>query len=325
VLSSTPAAAVVVTSHNRPLRLRWLLNALAEQTLAAEQLEVLVAHDSTAPETEELLRSHPLAAQGRLRSISFAPGSVMPGAKRNAAWRAARAPLILFTDDDCRPAADWASQALAAAAAHPGAIVQGMTVPDPQEAVVLRGAPRAHTVFVTPPTAWAETCNIAYPRELLERVDGFDPDLRVGEDTDLFMRARATGAELVAVPALLVYHAVVANSLPTALRSLGRWQHMALLVKRHPALREQIFGRVFWKPEHAALTIAVAAALVRRSPVAALLALPWVALSVRDRTYGRGLRGLVRSASELPGHAAVDATEIVTLARGSVRYRTLLL
>ena len=29
----TPEIAVVVPSHDRPLRLRWLLNALEEQTL----------------------------------------------------------------------------------------------------------------------------------------------------------------------------------------------------------------------------------------------------------------------------------------------------
>src|SRR5213593_4083172 len=56
-----PLISVVVPSHERPLRLRWLLNALEEQTLAREQWEVIVAHDS-GPETQELLREHPLAA-----------------------------------------------------------------------------------------------------------------------------------------------------------------------------------------------------------------------------------------------------------------------
>ncbi|MDX6659127.1 MAG: hypothetical protein QOH62_3920, partial [Solirubrobacteraceae bacterium] len=43
---SEPLISVVVPSHDRPLRLRWLLNALDEQTLAREQWEVIVAHDS---------------------------------------------------------------------------------------------------------------------------------------------------------------------------------------------------------------------------------------------------------------------------------------
>ena len=51
--------------------------------------------------------------------------------------------------------------------------------------------------------------------------------------------------------------------------------------------------------------------------------MPW-ALDARPR-YGHGPRGVLRAASELPGRAALDATEIASLARGSARYRTLLL
>ena len=105
-----PLISVAVASHDRPLRLRWLLNALEEQTLA--DFEVIVAHDS-GPETEELLRTHPLASDGRLRHLSFRPGPG-PAEKRNAAWMAARAPLIAFTDDDCRPPADWLERLAAA-------------------------------------------------------------------------------------------------------------------------------------------------------------------------------------------------------------------
>jgi GT2 family glycosyltransferase len=320
-----PDAAVVVSSHDRPVRLRWLLNALAQQTLPLERFEVVVAHDSSAPDTERLLRTHPLRAAGRLRHLRFDPGSVWPGAKRNAAWRAARAPLVLFTDDDCRPAPDWLEQAVAAGASHRGAILQGRTEPDPDEIAVLHGAPWAHTVSVHPPTAWAETCNIAYPRDLLERLEGFDEHVLVGEDTDLAMRAQAAGAPLVAVPTMLVHHAVQASWLPARLRSLGRWQHMPWVVKRHPQLRREVWGRIWWKREHAALMAAAAApALARRRPgAAAALALPWLGLALRHRGYGA--RGILRSVSELPGRAAMDATEIAALARGSLRYRTVLL
>jgi len=77
----TPDVAVVVASHDRPLRLRWLLNALEDQDHDA--FEVIVAHDS-GDETEALLRDHPLARAGVLRHLRFAPG-LGPAAKRNAA------------------------------------------------------------------------------------------------------------------------------------------------------------------------------------------------------------------------------------------------
>src|SRR5919197_695207 len=95
-LVTVPEISVVVPSHDRPLRLRWLLNALEEQTLDRSRWEVVVAHDSAGPETEELLRTHPLAAAGVLRHLTFAPGPG-PAAKRNAAWRLARAGTIVFT------------------------------------------------------------------------------------------------------------------------------------------------------------------------------------------------------------------------------------
>ncbi|MDQ3936983.1 MAG: glycosyltransferase family 2 protein, partial [Actinomycetota bacterium] len=82
-MAEAPDIAVVVPSHDRPLRLRWLLNALEEQTLAPGRFEVIVAHDSRDPETEALLRDHPLAAGGTLRHLRFAPGPG-PAEKRNA-------------------------------------------------------------------------------------------------------------------------------------------------------------------------------------------------------------------------------------------------
>jgi GT2 family glycosyltransferase len=322
--SDGPEVAVVVPSHDRPVRLRWLLNALAEQTLPRARWEVVVCHDSMGPETEELLRGHPLATAGTLRHLRMEPGSAAAAAKRNAAWRAARAPLIAFTDDDCRPTPHWLERALAAAAAHPGAILQGTTEPDPDEAAVLRGSPWAHTNFVRPPTVWAEMCNIFYPRELLERVGGLDPGLASGEDTDVALRALATGAEMVAAPELVVYHAVDDPWLLSRIRSLGRWQDMARVVKRHPQLRRALWGAIWWKREHAALAGAVLAATAgRRRPAARALALPWLVRSLRHR--GHRPRGILRGLSELPGRAALDGAEMAVLARGSATYRTILL
>src|SRR3954468_16803872 len=71
--------SVVVPSHDRPLRLRWLLNALEEQSLPAGEWEVVVGHDSSGPETDELLRTHPLATAGTLRHVTLPPGSAPPG------------------------------------------------------------------------------------------------------------------------------------------------------------------------------------------------------------------------------------------------------
>jgi glycosyltransferase involved in cell wall biosynthesis len=322
--SGGPDVSIAVATRDRPLRLRWLLNALLEQTYPPERFEVWVAHDSASDEVGQMLDAHPLRAGGQLQVLSFPPRSRLAGAKRNAAWRASRAPLVLFTDDDCRPSPDWLTRAVQAARAQPRAILQGTTLPDPDESAILRGASWVHTVRIDPPTTWAETCNIAYPRALLEQLGGFEEHRQVGEDTDLAVRGQESGAALLAVPEMVVYHAVLERSLVAAVRAAQRWGDMAWLAQRHPAVRRDMTGRIFWSPEQAALVAALAGAgLARRRPAAWALGLPWLGLSLRHRGYTP--RGLVRSVTELPGRAAIDLSALLALARASLRYRTVLL
>ena len=317
--------AVVISTRDRPLRLRWCLNALAEQ-LRPGAFEVVVAHDSTGSETDELLRAHPLAAAGRLRGLRLRDGTG-PAEKRNAGWRATDASLILFTDDDCRPPEGWVAAAHAAAARHPGAIVQGATRPDPDELFVFHHAPHARSQEIDPPVDAAQTCNILYPRALLEAVGGFDESFpqAAGEDVDLAMRARATGAAYVGAPELLTYHAVEWG-LRRRLRGAWRWQEMPLVVAKHPQLRAQLplFGYA-WKQSHVTLPLALAGVTLalggRRA--ASALALPYLAAA--PRVHGNSPRGLARAASELPGRAAIDLVEVAALLRGSLQYRTPLL
>src|SRR4051794_37486096 len=229
-----PAIAVVVPSHDRPLRLRWLLNALAEQTLPRDRWELVIGHDSQGPETEELLRTHELTTAGVLRHVTLPAGTAPPGRNRNAAWRLARAPIIAFTDDDCRPPRDWLENALAAARRHPGAIVQGATMPDPEEGVIGVHAPYVRLQSIWPPRPWAQACNIVYPREVLERCGGFPEDMYVGEDTALAEGAREVGVEYVGATDVVTRHAIDETTLLGMVRGAWRWQELPLLIRRHP-------------------------------------------------------------------------------------------
>src|SRR4051812_18680952 len=87
------AARGVVPSHARHLRLRWLLNALEQQTLAAERWEVVVVHDYDQATAERVIERHPLAEAGRLRHIAIAAGAGSPARQRNLGWRASAADL----------------------------------------------------------------------------------------------------------------------------------------------------------------------------------------------------------------------------------------
>lgn len=321
---ANPLVSVVVPSHARRLRLRWLLNALEEQTLEPGAFEVIVVHDYDGDDAE-LLDTHSLAESGRMRQLRIPPGTGRPSVQRNMGWRAARAPLVAFIDDDCRADEAWLEHLVAAARANPDAIVQGTTRPDPYEAAGL-ASPHARTLQVTPPDEYAQTCNIAYPKNLLERVDGFDESMPApaGEDTDLALRARATGAEVVAATDALVYHAVETYTLPDAVRLNLKWQHLAFVVKRHPELRRHFTNHIFWRRSHRDVALLLLGALLASRFLPALvLAAPWVYRRLTRR--GNHKRALAVGLLELPGGLVVDTAELATMCLGSARYRTLML
>jgi glycosyltransferase involved in cell wall biosynthesis len=106
-MAGTVTVSVVVASHARELRLRWLLNALEEQTLARESWEVVVVHDYDAAVAERVIERHPLFESGTLRHRAIEPGTGSPARQRNIGWRMGRGRLVAFTDDDCRPEPGW--------------------------------------------------------------------------------------------------------------------------------------------------------------------------------------------------------------------------
>lgn len=314
------SVSVVVPSRGRRMRLRWLLNALAEQTIV-EQWEVVVVHDYDSDTAARVLERHPLA-RARLRHIALDPGTGSAAQKRNLGWRAAAGELIVFTDDDCRPEPDWLER-LVAVARRTGGVVQGRTRPDPFEYEVLR-APHVRTLDIEPVGPFAQTCNILYPRTLLERLGGFDEQALTGEDVDLSLRARALGVVTASAAEAVVYHAVESHTLPGILRENLKWRHLAYLVKRRPELRRELTLWVFWDAEHLRTSCALAGLLggrVRRWPI--VLAVPYV-VHASDRRGSAPLSRLV-SVAEIPGQAVRQIAEVLGMVVASIRYRTLLL
>ena len=322
-MQASVAVSVVVASHARHLRLRWLLNALAGQTLAPESWELIVVHDYDTATARRVLDEHPLAADGRLRHVAIEPGTGSPARQRNIGWRAARGDLVAFTDDDCRPEHDWLECLLAVARRSPRAVVQGRTRPEPLEREILK-APHVRTLTVDPVGPYAQTANILYPCAVLERLGGFDERAIAGEDVGLSLRARAAGVGIVAAADAVVNHAVESHTLPGILRQNLKWRHLAYLAKRHPEVREVFPLRVFWDADHMYTSAALAGALGSRRHRAALaLALPYVLRALGRRGSGRNAR--IVAAAELPGQAVRQAAEVAGLAAGSVRHRTLVL
>ena len=202
-------------------------------------------------------------------------------------------------------------------------MVQGATRPDPLERRVF-AAPHAHTLEVDPPGRFAQTCNILYPRELVERLGGFDERAIVGEDIDLFAQGAGRGRAARRAPDAVVSHAVEAFTLPDFVRRNVRWRHLAYVVSRHPRLRRDCVLGVFWKPSHLTLLLALAGLVgARRAPLVAALALPYLAPELSRRGW-RPVDVAV-AAAEVPGRAVNELAELLAMAAGSARYGTLVL
>jgi glycosyltransferase involved in cell wall biosynthesis len=314
---ASPEIAVVIPTRGRETRLAFALEALAGQSLDRDRFEVIVVRDGDAQQ--------PLAAapEGLRSRFLTRPGASGPTAKRNLGWRATSAPLVAFTDDDCRPAPGWLAALLAAAneASDAEVLIQGRTEVDPDERHLLFGLARSQTI--TAPSAWYETCNIAYPRRLLERLGGFDESYSFGgEDTDLGLRALAAGARVRFAPEALVWHAVLSSSLYGTVRAVGRWQTLPLVLSRHPEQRRHLFLGLFRNRSHFGVLLAALGllGLRRRRRLALVAAAPYVAMNIDPGNLRP--RGLARQALHLPARALVDAAETASLIRNAIRHRT---
>jgi GT2 family glycosyltransferase len=306
--------SVVIPTHRRETRLAFALEALAEQSLARERFEVIVVRSPSTPPPHA---SAPDGLEVRFLSADIAS---RPG-QRNAGIAAARGDLIAFTDDDCRPAPGWL-EALLGAADGDWAFVQGRTLPDPDERHLLHGLARSQTVEELGP--WFPTCNMAFPRAMLERLAGFDPEfVASGEDTDLALRAIESGARPVLAREALAYHAVLAQPLHHAVREgWQRWWTAPLFFRRHPEHRAHLWRRVFYGRRHAELILLTAGlAVARRHPLLAAAAAAPYAAGLLD-TGEIGPRRLVRHAIHLPARVIYDAAIAAGLLRGSIRYRS---
>lgn len=324
-MTPVPRVSVVCSTYRRPALLPQLADALAQQTLPAEQFEVVIVDNGSPDDTGEVLRRLADEVPYRLRTLRHEQNRGAAGG-RNTGWRHASAPVVAFTDDDCVPTPGWLEEGLRTLdGSGPGTFAVGRTTPDPAAQLLLL-RPFSRSMSVEEPRFF-ETCNIFYRREDLEAAGGFDEGFGIGgEDTDLALRLLDAGRTAVWAPAALVHHAVRPSSFRANLREAGRWVDLPLVLRRHPKRRpELLHRRWFWKRTHPPALVALAGlsfAAARRSPAPLALVLWWVwhRLAVEPACPGPRRRVLA-----LPGTFVIDAVEVATMVRGSCRHRTLLL
>lgn len=317
--------SVVSATYRRPHLLARLAAAI-EQQEGVGPVELVVVDDGSPDETMGELRRLASCSSVEIQAIRL-PRNAGPATARNAGWRAARGPLIAFTDDDCVPQAGWLA-ALVSALVHAD-MAQGCTLPNPEQKANV--GPFSRTIEVGQQNGWYQTCNIGYRRDLLEKLGGFDEAFpAAGEDTDLAWRALAAGARAVFVPDALVFHDIRPSRFAVSVRDTRRWRSIVLAVKKHPGLRTHLHRHYIWRASHPPAMLAglglVAAIAPRMGRTRRLACLLFVAPYIRFRTVRSPLAGGPRRrVAAIPFALIIDLSEVAVLARASARQGTLLL
>ena len=195
---------VIIPAYNAGKTLPQTLAALKDQTVSAEDYEIIVVDDGSTDDTAEVARRYGIKCVGQKNRG--------PAAARNHGVREAKGSIILFTDADCTPDRDWIRQ---------------MTLPFQDEKTTgVKGAYRTKQKELAARFAQAEfedrfdllkkaeaidmvdTYSAAFRKDIFIRLVFFDESFPVAnnEDTELSYRLCAAGHLLKFNPGAIVYH-----------------------------------------------------------------------------------------------------------------------
>lgn len=195
----TPRVSVVVPTLNVATTLAELLDALAGESVPGA-FEVIVADNGSTDGTVELARSYSARLDLKVIDASARPGA---GAARNAAVAHARADLLVMLDGDDVPSPGYLDAMARGLELHD--LVGSATDPLPigSDAAAPGGTPLFHGTdeLRSGYLRWTSTSNMGIRRAAIDRVGGFDEELRFGnEDQDLCWRVQLAGGTIGFVP-----------------------------------------------------------------------------------------------------------------------------
>jgi glycosyltransferase involved in cell wall biosynthesis len=198
-----PAVSIVVAVYNAATTLAPCLDSLLALDYPRGSVEVLCVDNASTDTTPSILRRY----AERITILHEARRG--PAAARNCGLRHASGDAVAFIDSDCIADTSWLRQLVQPLHTPSIGVVGGRILSvRPCNSIEAYGERiHDHNRAINgsrPP--YAITMNWASPRCLLERLRGFNEDLRRCEDVDLSYRVIQAGYRLVYQPAAIIYH-----------------------------------------------------------------------------------------------------------------------
>ena len=197
-----PRASVVVCTHNGE---RTIGDCLAAATrLDYPDYEVIVVDDGSTDETAAIVEAH-----GVQRIPSDHRGL---GNARNVGAAAATGEIVAYLDDDAYPDPHWLQFLADTLADERFVAAGGPNIAPRDEPVVAKAVACApggpvHVLIGDDEAEHVPGCNMAFRRDVLRDLGGFDPQFRIaGDDVDICWRLHQRSYAIGFSPSALVWH-----------------------------------------------------------------------------------------------------------------------
>ena len=230
LLAQRPRVSVVVCSYNGGATLDECLRSLS--VLDYPDYEIIVVDDGSTDRTREVLGRFPdvCVVHQDHRGLSVA---------RNAGLRQATGAVVAYTDSDCVADRGWLTHLVDQLLRSGAAAVGGpnLTPEDGWLAACVAAAPGQpmHVLESDQVAEHIPGCNMAFRREALEAIKGFDPQFKkAGDDVDICWRLQHEGLSITFAPGAFVWHHRRQDVRSYLRQQAGYGEAEALLQFKHP-------------------------------------------------------------------------------------------
>jgi GT2 family glycosyltransferase len=197
-----PRISVVVCSYNGSRTIRECCEGLKQ--LQYPNYEVIVVNDGSTDSTAKVV--------GEFDYRLISTENMGLSHARNLGLKAATGEIVAYLDDDAFPDPHWLTYLAAAfmRSQHVGIGGPNITIKEDgwlAECVGNSPGNPTHILLTDLEAEHIPGCNMAFRKEALEAIGGFDPQFRIaGDDVDVCWRLQQAGGALGFSPAAMVWH-----------------------------------------------------------------------------------------------------------------------